>query len=185
MTVEETDMTAPTYNKTNEFSSSFQDIVDMYGVARYKEVNPALYTIVTFPFLFGVMFGDIGHGSILFLLSLSLILLPRLKVELSTAAKQGRWLLLFMSIFSIYCGFMYNEFFGLPTSFFPVSWTYYPDPSSPIVYSNSTASRVDPDYAYPFGVDPVRILFQFEFPSLSRACSRSSLLLFSFILNFG
>jgi len=31
----------------------------------YKEVNPAVFAIVTFPFLFGVMFGDIGHGGLL------------------------------------------------------------------------------------------------------------------------
>jgi len=37
------------------------------------EINPALYTIATFPFLFGVMFGDILHGGLLFLFGLYLI----------------------------------------------------------------------------------------------------------------
>ena len=40
----------------------------------YKEVNPAVFAIVSFPFLFGVMFGDIGHGMLLFLAGLGLVL---------------------------------------------------------------------------------------------------------------
>ena len=49
--------------------SVFQGIVDTYGVGRYQEANPALFAAVTFPFLFGVMYGDIGHGTFLFLAS--------------------------------------------------------------------------------------------------------------------
>ena len=38
----------------------------MYGVPSYKEINPALFTTVTFPWLFGMMFGDMGHGFLIF-----------------------------------------------------------------------------------------------------------------------
>lgn len=51
--------------RTTEFALPFQQIVDTYGVPNYKEANPALFTCVTFPFLFGVMFGDVFHGSLL------------------------------------------------------------------------------------------------------------------------
>ena len=64
--------TPPTHFRMNKFTRVFQDVVDTYGVPRYQEANPALFTAVTFPFLFGVMYGDIGHGSILLLGSLYL-----------------------------------------------------------------------------------------------------------------
>jgi V-type H+-transporting ATPase subunit a len=64
------DIQPPTVFQTNEFTYIFQQITDTYGIPMYKEVNPTVFSCVTFPFLFGVMFGDICHGFLLFLLGL-------------------------------------------------------------------------------------------------------------------
>ncbi len=101
----------PTSFETNTFSKMFQAIVDTYGIPRYKEINPGLFTIVTFPFLFGVMYGDVGHGLVLLLFSLYLMF--GLKDRMSTLY-EVRFMILFMGIFAIFCGLNYNEFFAVP-----------------------------------------------------------------------
>lgn len=110
----------PTYIKTNEVTGVYQFIVDTYGIANYLEANPALLTIVTFPFFFGMMFGDMGHGSLLVIGGMVLTIGgPELTkgtgFELFSFA---RYLLLLMGIMAFYCGFIYNEWFAIPTNLF-------------------------------------------------------------------
>ena len=51
-----------------------QITVDTYKYATYGEINPAIFQIVTFPFLYAVMYGDYGHGSVFFALGCVLCL---------------------------------------------------------------------------------------------------------------
>jgi len=85
----------PTYNITNKFTKCFQSIVDSYGIACYREINPALYTIITFPFLFAIMFGDIGHGILMFLAALVICIKEK---KLAHVNNEVNYILIYINI---------------------------------------------------------------------------------------
>jgi V-type H+-transporting ATPase subunit a len=141
----------PTHIETNQFTDIFQGIVDSYGRPNYREFNPGIFTIITFPFLFAVMFGDVGHGFIMVLAATYLIMnADKLQRDKSTPEMimmvlGGRWAILLMGMFSIYVGFIYNEVFSLPLPFWSQSeW-------SDITTNAATARQSG---VYPFGIDP-------------------------------
>eukprot|EP00923_Selenidium_pygospionis_P007630 GHVN01013057.1.p1 GENE.GHVN01013057.1~~GHVN01013057.1.p1 ORF type:complete len:899 (+),score=133.18 GHVN01013057.1:482-3178(+) len=148
--------TPPTYNRVTSFTDGFQGMVDTYGVSRYREANPALLTIVTFPFLFGVMYGDVGHGFFVFLFGLSLVILyPILRKssdEVVQMMRSGRWILLMAGFFGVYAGFMYNDMFALGFDIFGERYTERPptaDENPDYIYFTQDST------VYPLGVDPV------------------------------
>jgi V/A-type H+-transporting ATPase subunit I len=83
----------------------FEKLVKAYGLPSYYEIDPTWILFATFPLIFGIMYGDVGHGIALFLLSTGLLL--------SVKFKEYAPILLSCSIFSIFFGFLYGEFFGL------------------------------------------------------------------------
>ncbi|KAK1933015.1 V-type ATPase 116kDa subunit family protein [Babesia divergens] len=122
----------PTYNKCNSFTQAFQDVVDTYGIPRYKEMNPAPFTIITFPFLFGIMFGDIGHGMCVALFGMFLVWYhPKLKQkyndEIAQMVLNGRYMILMMGLMATYTGFIYNDFLSLPNSLLGTCWERNPN----------------------------------------------------------
>lgn len=104
----------PSKFRTNDFLVGFQDINDLYGVPNHKELNPTIFNVVTFPFLFGLMFGDLFHGSILLVFALLVINVQQFK---ETPVYKYRFFLLLLSIGSVFCGLMYNEFASLAFPF--------------------------------------------------------------------
>ncbi|KZZ95624.1 vacuolar ATP synthase 98 kDa subunit [Ascosphaera apis ARSEF 7405] len=149
-----TNKTPPTYMKTNKFTEGFQTIINSYGTAKYGEINPGLPTIVTFPFMFAVMFGDLGHGMLMTMTALALIIfekkLARTKLdELSGMVFYGRYIVLMMGLFSIYTGALYNDMFSKSLSIWPSAWTW-PDNFKE---GEAVTASLKGNYRYPFGLD--------------------------------
>jgi len=153
---------APTYFRKNELTSSIQMLVDLYGQPRYQEANPMIFNLVTFPFLFGVMYGDVGHGTLLFLAGLWAIAnaesLKRDNGMVQQLLFNGRYLFTMMGFFGIYAGLMYNDFFSVGLDLFGSRYkapaeggaagtveVYEP------IFDTQNAGGMGP---YPFGLDP-------------------------------
>lgn len=177
----------PTYFQTNKFTSAFQGIVDAYGVAKYQEANPGVYTIITFPFLFAVMFGDWGHGICLFLATMYLIFrekkLSNQKLgDIMEMAFGGRYVIMMMALFSIYTGFVYNEFFSVPFEIFGRSAYGCHDSSC---RDASTLGLIKVHGTYPFGVDPKWHGSRSELPFLNSLKMKMSILIGVAQMNLG
>ena len=154
--------TPPTFFRTNKVTSAFQAMIDTYGVPRYREANPALSTVITFPFLFGVMYGDIGHSLVLFCAALFFIVreesLKKANLgEIVTMAFEGRYMLVMMGAFGVYMGFIYNDIFSLTLNCFGSKWTY----GDQAIEANREATHAtalfgvgNASNVYAFGMDP-------------------------------
>lgn len=96
------------------YLAPFSMLVDTYGVPAYRMVNPTAFVALSFLFMFGMMFGDVGHGAVL--AALGICLIRRAKY-----AAIGK-IVLACSAASIIFGALYGSIFGIETVI-PALWT--------------------------------------------------------------
>ena len=93
----------PTKLKNPKLFKPFEMFIRMYGLPAHDEMDPTMFVAVTYTFIFGAMFGDVGQGLCLFALG-GLIYL---KKKMSLAG-----IISIAGLFSTFFGFMFGSVFG-------------------------------------------------------------------------
>jgi len=87
----------------------FQALVEAFGLPRYRELAPTLFVALTYPLLFGIMFGDVGHGAVLAAAGWAILRWGR------EGWRDLGWLPAAAGATSILFGLAYGSWFGLET----------------------------------------------------------------------
>lgn len=96
----------------------FMQLVKNYGVPRYGEVDPTWLFAITFVAMFGMMFGDIGHGAVI----------AALAYVLRRVLGGFRWFVLAAGLSSMLFGLFYGSIFGYEELIHPVWMSPLSDP---------------------------------------------------------
>jgi V/A-type H+-transporting ATPase subunit I len=105
----------PTLVKTPGWTRPLQSIVDNFGIPSYSETNPTPFMILTFPLIYGLMFGDIGEGLLFLAFGFFLLYLKRKKAkvfEIGQIFVNGAELVIMLGIGATIFGFVFGDFFG-------------------------------------------------------------------------
>jgi V/A-type H+-transporting ATPase subunit I len=106
---------APTLLRNPRIAHVYEALTRGYGLPIYNEIDPSIFMLISFPIIFGLMFGDVAHGLFLLLGAMVLYIMKRKKVkvgELINYGVQGSPLLIMCGLSAIVFGFLYNELWG-------------------------------------------------------------------------
>ena len=104
----------PTLLQNNSFFRAFQDIVSMYSLPSYGEIDPSPIVAISFILFFGFMFGDIGHGLMIFLGSMFMVKRGMMKRSFGQVMKSA-------AVSSMVFGVLYGSIFGME-DIIPALW---------------------------------------------------------------
>ena len=93
----------PTKLKNPKLFKPFEMFIRMYGLPDYNEFDPTIFVAVTYSFIFGAMFGDVGQGACLLTGGLLLYKFKNLRLA-GIVGVAGIWSVIF--------GFLYGSVFG-------------------------------------------------------------------------
>jgi len=95
-----------------------RSLVDTYGTVPYADIDPSRLAGIAYVVMFGMMFGDVGHGAILLIIGL---LLRSGKIRRLQQLGRTWAFVAGAGLTSMFFGALYGEAFG-PTGLIPVLW---------------------------------------------------------------
>lgn len=98
----------PTKLKNNRFIRPFEMFVKMYGLPAYNEFDPTLFLTITYAFIFGIMFGDLGQGLCLFIGGLVLYKVKKMDLA-GIVCAAGFFSCIFGALFGSFFGFEFES----------------------------------------------------------------------------
>jgi V/A-type H+-transporting ATPase subunit I len=110
--------TPPTRLSSTPVRRSLQPLVQTYAVMPYEDVDPTMFAAVTYVLMFGMMFGDVGHG--LVLAGLGLLLARTSHPRLVPVRRLWPFPVAAGLVAAVF-GLLYGEAFG-PTGLVPTLW---------------------------------------------------------------
>jgi V/A-type H+-transporting ATPase subunit I len=99
----------PVEYNNSKVVAPMQEILDLYSRPRYTEIDPASILFITFPFIYGMILGDIGYAIILGAMALAIKTFVK-----SDAVKPLMNILIYCQISTLIFGIIYGEFLGFP-----------------------------------------------------------------------
>jgi len=97
---------------------AFEGLVTTYGQPGYGELDPSPVLALTFPLVFGLMFGDVGHGLLLLLVGL---LLASRKITALRSMSNAGIVVALCGVAAMFFGALYGSLFGFE-DVFPALW---------------------------------------------------------------
>ena len=101
----------PTKLKNPKFFKPFEMFIRMYGLPSANEMDPTIFVALTYTFIFGAMFGDVGQGFCLFVIGGILYLTKKMNLA-GIVSVAG--------LFSMFFGFMFGSIFGFEDIIEPI-----------------------------------------------------------------
>ncbi|UCD02853.1 MAG: hypothetical protein JSV63_03670 [Candidatus Aenigmatarchaeota archaeon] len=100
--------TPPTLVRNAGPAGGLEILTKSYGLPDYNELDPTKIITLTFPIIFGMMFGDVGHGVLLMIAGFAM----SRKIPGDGANRLGKTLIV-CGVAATFFGFLYGSAFGL------------------------------------------------------------------------